>query len=782
MKTGIRRFGLYGALTLALISCAREAEPDGNENAELPVVEYGLTVSLSDGTKAFIEDDGAFTWAVGDELAVLDNSGNLCTFVCTDAAEGYFTYSGPEGKTFTRAWFPADWVSTPGEITLPDEISLEDATNIKSVPLQGDVEGTSLTLYHLAALMRLVINDVPADAVEVLVNSPDVSLSGDFTIVGGDIDGGQIEATGEDMTVEDDVEVKSPDQIYTSGGNSGIRIPLSLSSKQDLRLYIPLPCGGYRFGVSVSTASETLLEKTAGPKDVNRAHLFGMKALSVEWPECNYHINGYYQYGGDNFGWGDASRIDFSPADRWGWYKIAGLGTRTYNSHELIRFKLNDGTQNYGLTQEEGAYTNDNTRNDIAGTLIGLEAGSSWNINFYGASGAYDLYFSPSLMKVYLQESGTPMSIPETDYAPVDRVALCNSSGTLIDYLKPVPGQSEWRYVPGVTGGTSVCFKDPTATASTYKVNAKHKTAKFAGYKAVSSLVSSGSAVSFRLIPVLDNNTGNDAEANCDIYVKTDGSCVFVLPAGSEFAVPEEYEIAFFSLRGYITTSTSSGWDSSMKLLTKTNDLSDQDGYGWYCYKNLQMDYANALLRLYPFNVQNDAYGNIGATTSTPMNYGVGNFRGLTSDDGTNIAFTVAAGNKYDIYIREDIQKICVVPAGTFGDKDEDSFTALSAPGFYNFGDNSYIYVSGQDQLSFTEKSGTRTFELIEGRTYQRASVSSLPASFSQGGSHSLTVSITPSFGSSLNYTPTLTVVKLDGSKVWLYNSTQQSGIILETE
>ncbi len=782
MKTGIRLFWLSWALTLVLFACARKEEPVGDQPGDLPAVEYGFTALLSDNTKAFLGEDGGLEWVLGDELAVLDNSGNLCTFVCTDPAEGYFTYSGPEGKTFTRAWFPASWVSTPGEITLPGEISLEDATNIKSVPLQGDVEGTSITLFHLAALMRLVINDVPADATEVIISSPDVSLSGSFTIVGGDIDGGQIDASGENMTVETDLEVKSSDQIYSAEGTSGIRIPLSLESKQNLKLYIPLPCGGYKYGITIKNTSGTILSRTAGPKDVNRALLFGMKALSIDWPECNYHINGYYQYGGNSFSWEDASRIDFSPSDLWGWYKIADLGTRTYKSHELIRFKLNDGTQNYGLTHEEGSYSNDNPRNDIAGTLISLEAGSSWNINLYGTSGAYDLYFSPSLMKVYLQESGTPMSIPDVDYAPVDRVALCNSSGTLIDYLKPVPGQSEWRYVPGVTGGTSVCFKDPTATASTYKVNAKHKTAKFAGYKAVSSLVPSGSAVSFRVIPVLDNNVSNDAEANCDIYVKTDGSCIFVLPAGSEFSVPQEYEIAFFSLRGYITTTTGSGWDSSLKLLTRTNDLSDQDGYGWYCYKNLQMDYANALLRLYPFNVQNDAYGNIGATTSTPMNYGEGNFRGLTSDGGVNIAFTVAAGNKYDIYIREDIQKICVVPAGTFGDKDEDAFTALSAPGFYNFGSNSYIYVSGQDQLSFTEKSGIRTFELIEGRTYQRSSVTGLPASFSQGGSHSLQVSVTPAFGSAINYTPTLTVVKVDGSRVWLYNSTQQSGIILETE
>lgn len=781
MTTGIRLFWLSGALALTLFACTREEEPAENQTAEFPEVEYGLTVSLSDVTKAFIGDDGSFTWADGDELAVLDNFGNLCTFVCTDVAKGYFTYSGPEGKTFSKAWFPASWVSTPGEIALPDEISLEDATNIKAVPLQGNVEGTSINLYHLAALMRLVINDVPADATEVLVSSPDVSLSGNFTIVGSDVDGGQIEATGENMTVEDDVEVKSPDQIYTTGGNSCIRIPLSLSSKQDLRLYIPLPCGGYGFGISVNTASGTILSRNAAPKDVNRARLFGMKPLSVEWPECNYHINGYYRYGGSDFGWGDASRIDFEPADLWGWYKIANLGTRTHSSHELIRFKLNDGAQNYGLVQEAGSFSNDNTRNDIAGTLIGLEAGSSWNINFYGASGAYDLYFSPSLMKVFLQESGTPMSIPETDYAPVDRVALCNGSGTLIDYLKPVPGQSEWRYVPGVTGGTTVTLKDPTATASTYKVNAKHNTAKFAGYKAVSSLVSSGSAVSFKVVPVLDNNAGNDADANCDIYVKTDGSRIFVLPAGSDFAVPEEYEIAFMSLRGYITTSTGSGWDSSLKLPARTSDLADQEGFGWYCYKNLQMDYANALLRLYPYNVS-DGYGNIGATTSTPMNYGVGNFRGLTSDGGVNIAFTVAAGNKYDIYIREDIQKICVVPAGTFGDKDESGFAALTTPGFYSFGGKSYIYAAGQDQYAFAVSGGTGAFEMVEGRTFERAQAEGLPASFSAGGSHAVTVEIIPSFGSSSRYDLTFSVLKVEGSRVWLYNNSQKSGIILETE
>lgn len=782
MKTGNRLFWLLGAvLFLAIFACTREEEPATEEFDDVVMVEYGLTAQPSDSTKAFLGDDGVLTWALGDELAVLDNGGSLCTFECTDAAKGYFSYTGPEGKTFSKAWFPASMVSTPGVITLPATISLEDALAIKAVPMQGDVVDDNIHLNHLAAVMRLTINNVPADATEVRITSPDVALSGDFAIVGSDVDGGQIEAVGENMTVDSGVEVKSPDQIYTSESGAGITIPLSLSSKSDLRLYVPLPCGGYKYSLSVVTASETLLSRTAGPKDVTRALLFGMKALSIEWPECNYHINGWYMHGGSELKWGAASQLEFSPADCYGWFKIEDLGTVTQGNYKEIRFKLNDGVQNYGLAQEEGSYANDNTRNDIPGTLIPLEAGSSWNINVYGTETSYDLYYNPSLQKIFVQESGTPMSVPSVDYSPVDRVALCNSSGALIDYLKPVPGQSEWRYVPGVTGGTTVTFKDPTATASAFKVNAKHNTAKFAGYKALSSLDSSGSAVSFKVIPVLDNDTSNDAAAACDIYVKTDGSLIFVLPAGSEFAVPEEYEIAFMSLRGYITTSTASGWDSSRKLLKKTSDLEDQDGFGWYCYKNLQMDYANALLRLYPYNVS-DGYGNIGATTSTPMNYGVGNFRGLTSDGGVNIAFTVAAGNKYDIYIREDISKICVVPAGTLGNKDEASFTALSTPGFYGFDGKSYIYVLGQDQYAYTVSGDTGAFEMVEGRTFERAQAEGLPASFTTGASHSISVEIIPSFGSSSHYGLTFSVLKVEGSRVWLYNSSQKSGIILETE
>ena len=783
MTTGNRIFWLlWTLLSLALFACTREEKPSADEGADVPMVEYGLTAHPSEDTRAFLGDDGVLTWALGDELAVLDGKGSLCTFECTDPSTGHFSYTGPEGKTFSTAWFPASMVTTPGVITLSSEISLEDALAIKAVPMQGEVVDNSISLTHLAAVMRLTINDVPADATVIHISSPDVALSGNFPIVGGGVDGGQIEASGENMTVDSSIEVKSSDQIYSSGGDAGITIPLTLESKSDLRLYIPLPCGGYKYSLTVETASETLLSRTAGPKDVNRALLFGMKALSIEWPECNYHINGWYNHGGSELKWGDASRIDFSPADYYGWFKIEELGTVTQGSYKEIRFKLNDGVQNYGLVQEEGSYSNDNTRNDIPGTLIPLEAGSSWNINVYGKESAYDLYFNPSLQKVFLQESGTPMNVPSVDYSPVDRLALCNSSGALIDYLKPVPGQSEWRYVPGVSGGTTVTFKDPTATSSSYKVNAKHKTAKFSGYKAVSSLVTSGSAVGFRVVPVLDNEVSNDAEASCDVYLKTDGSCIFLLPEGSDFAVPEEYDIAFFSLRGYITTSTDSGWDSSRKLPARTSDLEDQDGFGWYCYKNIQMDYANALLRLYPFNVSNDAYGNIGATTSTPMNYGAGNFRGLTSFDGVNIAFSVAAGNRYDIYIREDISKICVVPAGTFGDKDQAAFMALSTPGFYSFGGESHIYVSGQDQYAFTTYGGSGTFEMVEGRTFERAQAEGLPASFSSGASHALSVEVIPSFGSSSHYDLTFSVIKVEGSRVWLYNSSQQSGIILETE
>ena len=99
----MRKYSILIFFILLLpLSCRRETEKAGEETT-LPErkVTYTLTGKLSDKTKAFIADDGTFSWALGDKADVLDsNSGTLCEFTCTDIdneGNGIFTFQGTEG-------------------------------------------------------------------------------------------------------------------------------------------------------------------------------------------------------------------------------------------------------------------------------------------------------------------------------------------------------------------------------------------------------------------------------------------------------------------------------------------------------------------------------------------------------------------------------------------------------------------------------------------------------------------------------------------------------------
>lgn len=285
-------------------------------------ITYTLTGFLSDKAKAFISDEGDFSWSASDQVAVLDSSsGELCTFTCEDEADGIFTFTGVEGRqydfTSTKAWYPASMVKAADVISYPASWQYSDLHEARNFPMAASVSNGKMQFHHLGGLLKVIVNDVPANATALTLSSVDVSLSGDFPVTELGLDDGRVDATGENLSSGGDeipiTPTKSIPEIVSGAGEGTVSVALSLSSKEDITVYIPLPCGSYRYKVSLKAGDEVIFERgTSAPKDINRADLVRMSALNP-WPATTLQAC----YG--------STTVDFGPSDLWGWYVAKNL-------------------------------------------------------------------------------------------------------------------------------------------------------------------------------------------------------------------------------------------------------------------------------------------------------------------------------------------------------------------------------------------------------------------------------------------------------------------------
>lgn len=271
---------LLGALAFLFSACKRE-------EAARPVETEGAVFTLKanfaeSGAKAEVGSDGSCSWQAGDKMAVYDAiGGSFCEFT-TEAGDGVFTFTGAPGVSydFTRAYYPADFASGAQTITLPASYSVEEVQTTSAFPVTGAVDNGSVTLRHLAALLKYTIKGIPATATGIELSSPTVSLSGDFPVEGSSLDDGWVSADGEPVTDHDNVAVKSTEnypEIHAQAGSATVRIALVPGSKDDLTFYLPLPVGAYAFTTRIKAGEEVLYENTtANLKDIYRAHLVQM--------------------------------------------------------------------------------------------------------------------------------------------------------------------------------------------------------------------------------------------------------------------------------------------------------------------------------------------------------------------------------------------------------------------------------------------------------------------------------------------------------------------------
>ncbi len=340
----MKKYSIFLALALLFsLSCQRETDMPERKSAKGKVT-YTLTGEISERTKAFIGDDGKFSWSENDAIAVLDaTSGELCTFTCASINEqggGIFTFTGEEGKeyNFSKAWYPVSMVKLEnGEpvITLPDSWTAEAVQEARSFPMAAAVSGDKLSFYHLGGLLKLTLNDVPKNATSLVLSSEEAGISGDFSIQSVGLNDGMINVTGENVTVEgSEIPVSKAIQEILPGesGSSVTVTDFNLAAKGSVTAYIPLPCGSYKYSVTLKVGEEEIMKKTTTRSiEIGRANLVRMSALSP-WPATSLKA----KYG--------SITVNFVPSDLWGWYVAPGLQKDT----DIIIVDAADGNKEYG--------------------------------------------------------------------------------------------------------------------------------------------------------------------------------------------------------------------------------------------------------------------------------------------------------------------------------------------------------------------------------------------------------------------------------------------------
>ena len=181
------------ALSFVFVACNKQEivpEEGTSQEGELTTV----TIKASNGdadTKAAIADETrAFTWTIGDQIAVHTDAGRFYTSdaLTTGGATADFTVS-LSGNRDGFAVYPASvaksWDGTDLTLTLPNTYTLAQVSgdgNESPLPMIAKDEGGDLSFKHVAGLLRLTISNIPTGTNKIKLDFNGKKVSGDFTI------------------------------------------------------------------------------------------------------------------------------------------------------------------------------------------------------------------------------------------------------------------------------------------------------------------------------------------------------------------------------------------------------------------------------------------------------------------------------------------------------------------------------------------------------------------------------------------------------------------------
>ena len=225
------------ALSFVFVACNKQEivpEEGTSQEGELTTV----TIKASNGdadTKAAIADETrAFTWTIGDQIAVHTDAGRFYTSdaLTTGGTTADFTVS-LSGNRNGYAVYPASvaksWDGTNLTLTLPNTYTYEQVSgdNTPLPMIATNTTGATLIFYHVGALVRLTVPGIPATA-DKLVITFDKDVTGDFTLTSPNVGSSAITTSSNTDTGKNVVTITLTPGTDYSGAVINIPVPVGI--------------------------------------------------------------------------------------------------------------------------------------------------------------------------------------------------------------------------------------------------------------------------------------------------------------------------------------------------------------------------------------------------------------------------------------------------------------------------------------------------------------------------------------------------------------------------
>ena len=370
-----------------------------------------------------------------------------------------------------------------------------------------------------------------------------------------------------------------------------------------------------------------------------------------EEPATTYQLVGRFSYGGTEYGWGNETPVDLAALEGGdGWLQASVGVPGSYIDIKLAK----DGGSTYTGTTLEGR--------QIVGTYFPIAADGAGNsIAIFTNRTSLDVYFNPSLGRLFTLPAGADFVVPTTEGgSAVDQYALIgyhNADNWTKDvYQEAMYGFDDWRVTRICTTGSDarITFKYRRNGDWTEQIGGIFK---YDRRSATCCYAKTGNYSDFDFTP------GTAGEY--DVYLKKDFSTVFILPAGEAFNVPGRKEQSDLVTKLYIIGGINGhNWDKSYTLTFPSSDNHD-----WY---TLQRATKIAGWGAMVFKIYNGNWG-VGMSVGWPsqLEGAIGSVATVyplclrdSEPDIPNIQLDTNGG-EVDIYIKADLSEIFTLPHGT---------------------------------------------------------------------------------------------------------------------
>lgn len=226
------------ALSLMAIGCTN----DDLENNAASYSNSVLTATMEqeNGTRSLVDDNGSFTWATGDQLAVYTTKNKFVQYTLQSGdGTGSGTFSGALDSGESPSLYAVYPYSEGHKITdqtltlnLPAEYGDFDTeyapnTHAAMVAEVGNDDG-NLQFKHVGGVIRFQVDNVPVDAAQfVFTEEGTGSITGDF----------ELSDKGSEKVISRE----------NFGDAKTVTIKFKqLTDAQNMTFYVPLPVGGYQ--------------------------------------------------------------------------------------------------------------------------------------------------------------------------------------------------------------------------------------------------------------------------------------------------------------------------------------------------------------------------------------------------------------------------------------------------------------------------------------------------------------------------------------------------------